>query len=266
MNYVIGRCFNDRNGKYLVIGYKKCYYTDNSSLKGIKLNQKELQDLISTLLEESYVQVGKMIFNQIKGIPMGSKSSAILCDLSLISVEHQYLLKPIYRPIQAVRYQDDILVFNYPEFIEIYDKIYPSELELEADNNETGCNVNYLDTKLTIENNRIIRALYDKRDSFNFEINSLFRNGSNIRNSLINNVCYAQTIRICKITNKYEGLLAALIRLRTQIIKNGFNEEVLYKSVRKLGNRRIELLHRFMNRCEDKKSFINKLKNHLRNI
>ncbi|MCA9386386.1 hypothetical protein KC717_07115, partial [Candidatus Dojkabacteria bacterium] len=175
MKYVITRCFNSRTGDFLVFGYKNCYYSSNNNIKSLKLRKEELLDLINTLLNESYVKVGNWIFRQTKGIPMGSKSSAILCDLSLISVEHQFLIKPIpdtiktiYTPLTAFRYQDDILVFNYPslDFMKIYRYIYPNELELEADPNETGKSVNYLDTRICLNDNKIVRSLYDKRDSF----------------------------------------------------------------------------------------------------
>jgi len=199
---------------------------------------------------------------------MGSKSSAILCDLSLISVEHQFLIKPIpdtiktiYTPLTAFRYQDDILVFNYPssDFMKIYRYIYPNELELEADPNETGKSVNYLDTRICLNDNKIVRSLYDKRDSFNFEINNLFHCSSNIRNNLSYNVTYAQIIRICKINNSYAGLVTGLDRLRLQLLKNGFRDKIFQDSLKKVCKNRFELIHKFMDKCDNNKVFLNKL-------
>lgn len=256
ITYVANRCFNSDNGKYLTVGFKKCYYSNSDRNGSVKFNKNEFLEFIDSLLKESYVKIGNMIFNQIKGIPMGSKSSAILCDLSLISMEHQYLLKQCYMPITAVRYQDDILVFDLPNFIEIYGDIYSSELELEEDSNEDGKNVHYLDTTITIDNGRIMRTLFDKRDSFNFKINNLFHSKSNVRRNLINNVAYAQTLRICKINNSYSGFIMGLRRLKTQLLTNGFNDKVLIDAIWKVSKNRIELIHKFMSNCQNTKAFI----------
>ena len=261
MRHVVDKCFNSKVGSEasLVIGYKKCYYSSNSNIKGLKLRKEEILDLIQTLLNESYIKVGNLIFNQIKGIPMGSKSSAILCDLSLISYEHMFLTKEGYKALKGVRYQDDILIFDRANFIDLYSQIYPRELELEQDANEDGSKVNYLDACIKIENGRIFRTLYDKRDSFNFDINNLFNAKSNVRDSLIRNVTYAQIIRIFKINNTVIGLLKGLNRLRMQLNKNNHSDRVFREALKKVGKNRIELLHKFLQHCEKSKTYINRL-------
>jgi hypothetical protein len=261
MIHVVNKCFNSKVGSdaFLVIGYKKCYYSSNSNVNGIKLKKEEILDLIQTLLNESYIKVGSLIFNQIKGIPMGSKSSAILCDLSLISFEDLFMSKEGYKALKGVRYQDDILIFDHANFINLYSKIYPRELELEQDNDEDGKKVNYLDTCIRIENGRIFRTLYDKRDSFNFDINSLFNAKSNVRDSLISNVAYAQIIRIYKINNTVIGLINGLNRLRMQLRQNSHCDRVFIEALQKVGKNRIELLHKFMLHCEKSKTYINRL-------
>lgn len=261
IGHILNKCFNDRVGKYLAIGYNKCFYTNNinSSSKNVYLNIHELKELLETVLKESYVKVGNHIFNQVKGIPMGSKSSALLCDLSLIGFEHIYMHKPDSDKFRAFRYQDDILTINYDTLLLKCSQIYPDELELEGDSTENGLQVTYLDTRLTADLRHINRGLYDKRDDFNFEINNLFHNGSNVRASLINNVTYAQLIRICKICNNPAEFNNALLRLKGQIIKNNYNSNIIIKGLKKLAHNRFELLHKFLDKCQNRSATINKL-------
>jgi hypothetical protein len=261
ITHIINKCFNRKAGTYLAIGYNKCFYTSNinSSSNNVYLNRHELLELLETVLEQSYIKVGNSIFNQVKGIPMGSKSSALLCDLSLIGFEHLYMHKKDSDNFIAFRYQDDILTVNYDTLLNMYTKIYPDELELEGDSAENGLQVAYLDTRLTVNLQHISRGLYDKRDDFNFKINSLFHNGSNVRASLINNVIYAQLIRICKICNNHCEFTNALLRLKGQVIKNNYDTSLITKGLKKLGHNRFELLHKFLDKCESRSTTINNI-------
>ena len=67
------------------------------------------------------------------------------------------------------RYIDDLFVGNFPDFKDHIYRIYPRALEikLESDNIHE---VAYLDLKLSTENTNLIVSLYDKRDSFSFDI------------------------------------------------------------------------------------------------
>ena len=65
-----------------------------------------------------------------------------------------------------IQYIDDLLTLNNRNFQGEIMNIYPSELKTT----ESSSNLSYLDISISICNNKYVTEVYDKRDSFNFEI------------------------------------------------------------------------------------------------
>lgn len=265
ITYISGKCFNRKTGTHLKIHKNKCKYNLGNQDNKLNFTKPEIIELLNTVLSNAYIKLGDFIFRQTKGIPMGSASSAILCDLSLIAFEHMYK-ESFPRPIvnndqyfEAIRYQDDILVFNFCDFLNISKVIYPDELELEADNTETGKSVNYLDTNLRLTAEGSTISLFDKRDQFNFRINNLFHSSSNVRLRLISNVVYSQLIRFTKICNKFDEFMIALLRIKKQLVNNGHNKEILTKAINRLLQDKFENIHNKFDTCCKRKEIKTKI-------
>ena len=69
----------------------------------------------------------------------------------------------------TMRYIDDLLILNNIQFNDTIQDIYPSELQLKKIT-ESPTTLSYLDILITVEHGKYSTALYDKRDSFHFDI------------------------------------------------------------------------------------------------
>ena len=75
----------------------------------------------------------------------------------------------------TMRYIDDLLVLNNTNFSDAIQDIYPSDLQLTKTTESTTA-LSYLDILITIEHGKYSTTLYDKRDSFQFEIPDMSSN------------------------------------------------------------------------------------------
>ena len=78
-----------------------------------------------------------------------------------------------------MRYIDDILALNNSLFDSRIEDIYPPELQLKK-TTECSTALSYLDILITIDNGRFSTTLFDKRDSFSFDIVNFSHLCSNI--------------------------------------------------------------------------------------
>jgi len=67
------------------------------------------------------------------------------------------------------RYIDDLLTLNNPRFEEEISNIYPPELTLKK-TTESETNLSYLDISISICGGKYVTEVFDKRDSFDFNI------------------------------------------------------------------------------------------------
>ena len=78
-----------------------------------------------------------------------------------------------------MRYIHDHPVLNDTNFSDAIQDIHPSELQLKK-TTESTTSLSYLDIFITIEHGKYCTTLYDKRDSFKFDIANFPDMGSNI--------------------------------------------------------------------------------------
>ena len=100
-------------------------------------------------------------------------------------------------------YIDDIICFQtVKNDCEIDFSNYPPNLVLIA-NLDTPSSANFLDVNINInESNGLIIDLYDKRNSFNFEINRIQHYSSVLHNSVFRNIIKNQVYRIKRLCTK----------------------------------------------------------------
>ena len=98
----------------------------------------------------------------------------------------------------TVRYIDDLLTFNNYKFETEITNIYPSELTLKR-TTESATLLSYLDMTVYINHDRFSTTLYDKRDSFSFDIVNFPHMSSNIPSKPAYGVYISQLIRIGRI-------------------------------------------------------------------
>ena len=120
-----------------------------------------------------------------------------------------------------MRYIDDLLTLNNSTFECAIDDIYPPELQLKK---TTECSIalSYLDIMIVIDNGKYSTTVYDKRDSFNFNIVCFPHLSSNIPSKPAYGVYISQLVRIGRICSSFVQFKERHYKLTYKLIHQGF--------------------------------------------
>ena len=125
------------------------------------------------------------------------------------------------------RYIDDITPLNDKgNFEKYFSQIYPSELELNRENIGFK-SATVLELDVNVVDNRFQVGVYDKRDSFNFEVFRYPSFESNIPNRIIYSVFLSQLVRYGRVCNFEEGFVTATKLLVERLVKKGAKVKIL---------------------------------------
>ncbi len=225
--FITDKMFENSGKLFIAVTFSKVFYT-NHYLDNVELclNVHEVKELISILLEENFIMLGKtVIMKQICGIPQGSAMSPMTADLVLLTLEYQYLSKRINftesnQLIRAFRYIDDVLVFsNTPVFETIACKIYPTSLSLTK-TNEYNNVCNYLDMRICL--NPFYITLFNKTDEFPFNVQRYTYADSNVHSSVGIRVYKTQILRIARICSRKEDFIVKIKDINKLFKIHGF--------------------------------------------
>ena len=118
------------------------------------------------------------------------------------------------------RFIDDLCSLNDSgEFGRSYCDIYPSELELKCEHQ--GTHATFLDLDITIDDGTFIYKLFDKRDSFPFDIVRMPHKDSNIPSSIFYSTILSEYLRIARSTLLFVDFLPRVISLAKRMINQG---------------------------------------------
>ena len=166
-------------------------------------------ELVEYLIDNVFVSVGNRVYKQCVGIPMGTDCAPLLANLFLFYYEYRYMKSLISSNISlakqythTMRYIDDLLALNNRGFAGRATDIYPSELVLKK-TTEGPTELSYLDLLITIDGGKYSTAIYDKRDSFNFNIVNFPHMSSNIPSKPAYGVYISQLVRIGRICSSF---------------------------------------------------------------
>ena len=131
-----------------------------------------MQEILEFILDNIYVKYGENVYKQVIGIPIGLDTGKDIANLFLYSYESDYMGEISKVDLLTARkfklngrYIGDLFVANFPTFRDHIYRIYPRDLEIELESNNTQV-VTYLDLKIESEN----FSVYDKHDDFSFDI------------------------------------------------------------------------------------------------
>ena len=163
------------------------------------------------LIDNIYVSIGNRIYRQCVGIPMGMDCAPLMANHFLFYYEYNYLMNMIKLMKKAktfsntMRYIDDSLTLNNASFQSAIGDIYPKELKLKK-TTESQTTLSYLDIQIKIIDGKFSTALYDKRDSYNFNIVILPYLSSNIPTKPAYGVYISQLVlHIGRTCTQYSG-------------------------------------------------------------
>ena len=197
---------------------------DSASFKGI----------IKLLVDNAYFCFGEFVLRQTIGIPMGLAPAPQMANGTLQKEEYsfqEHMTRTNYSVAKSLnhtfRYIDDITPLNDKgNFEKYFTQIYPPELELNREN--VGFkSATVLEMDVNVVDNKFLVGVYDKRDSFNFEVFRYPSFESNIPNRIVYNVFLGQLVRFSRVCNFEEGFVTATKLLVSRMVKKGAKEKIL---------------------------------------
>jgi hypothetical protein len=170
---------------------------------------------------------------------MGTDCAPLLANLYLHYYEYKYLSELIHEEEYVhddakkfnniYRYIDDLVVINNTEFSNEISNIYPDTLKLTQQGAEDNERASYLDLDINIVDNKFDIKVFDKRDNFNFIINSFPYVSSNVYEKNILNVYISQLVRYGRICTNREDFFIKHRYLTNKLLSNGFKLKDLIK-------------------------------------
>ena len=180
----------------------------SKSKTGRSYSLQEIKSCLEFLINNSFFQVGFKIFGQVIGFRLGSDPAPFFANLFLFFYESRWL-KSIKNSNYGVarkfgnifRFIDDLIAINDGnEFENHYNEIYSSELILEKENT-SHTETTFLDLHLCINEGQIQTSLFDKRNSYNFNVVRFAYKSSNIPSKMFFATISAEILRICQATS-----------------------------------------------------------------
>ena len=233
MSWLLNRLSKNCGNYFIRVGHEGAYWVKDSSKPGT-YNITEILEMIEFLISNSYIKALGKIFRQTKGIIMGGKSSGWLSDCSLMVDEFKYIdrkvkggeLELARKFIGLNRYRDDCSALNIDNFQEIAKDIYPASLELTQENDDLS-QATVLDMHVKISEGWFTTKVYNKTDSFPFEVISLPFLESNISDKICYKVFYSQVLRYQRLCSNLGDFVDRTKMLADVLLKRGYSVGIL---------------------------------------
>jgi hypothetical protein len=240
---------NDKYGSTFYSDNEKCYNNH------ISIRCVELLDLLEFVVKESYVKFADFIFHQLQGVPQGGNASSLIADLTLSMIEFRHLKDAtnIPRDSATFRYVDDLAIINF----DLQPGIYPPELNLTTEAQNSKGEINYLDLTITLPSGNI--KLYNKTDYFNFHVITSMHHDCAISKNTSTGILTSQMIRFARINSDCVDFFNSIKRLIDSYTNNGHLKPLLDQTIKSFCHKYIHTLYRY-DLFHNKKAYINIMK------
>ena len=231
---------NKRGKKYISIYSQSANWVSSYHEGTCAFDANNFKTLIKFLINNAYFVCGDKILRQKIGIPMGLDPAPQMANGHLHKYEfdfQQKMAKSNYAVAKSLnhtfRFIDDISPLNDKGNFDKYkSQIYPSDLELNKEN--TGFkSASVLEMKIDIIGEKFNVSVYDKRDSFGFEVFRYPSIHSNIPDKTLYNVFYSQLVHFSRVCNNMEGFISACRLLKGRVLSKGAKEIKLFTTFKK---------------------------------
>ena len=252
LNKIIDFAFKGGTRKKIAINRNgTAYWAGNSKSSSHCYTKESVINAVSFLIRNCYFKFGDKLFRQDIGIPMGSDPAPFFANLFLYHYESSWLKSVkktnniLARKFGKVfRYIDDLLALNDGQSFEsLHHEIYPEELQLNKEN-EDNLETNFLDLHIKIDNGVFTTQLYDKRDSFGFDIIRLPYRNSNIPCRMFYSSIAAECLRICRATSSETQAILSIKSLLFRMCNQGADNSKMKNFVTRAFNRH-QIGHKF---------------------
>ena len=121
--------------------------------------------------------------------------------------------------------------------------IYPRELDLKCEHQ--GTEATYLEMEIWIKDNQFLYKLFDKRDSFPFDIVRMPDLNANIPSHIFYGSFLAEVLRICRATLRYQDFLPRARDIYRRMVNQGGSTQQLDRQIRKLISRYPDTFYKY---------------------
>ena len=216
---------SEKKKRFLTITDYSCYWSNKKQRNSF--TKENIKELVSHLITKCFFQFGNLTFLQKIGIPMGIDPAPFWANLYLYYYEKRYVTEMINTDhIKAKKFRyasrfidDEGNLNDNGEFGRSYQAIYPKELVLKCEHH--GSHATFLDMDIHIEDGMFVYKLFDKRDSFPFEIVRMPNLKSNIPDHVFYGSFMAEVLRIGRATLRYEDFLPRARQIYTRMNNQG---------------------------------------------
>ena len=247
MTWLLDRLSKNSGCQYVRVTHERAYWSRDGNAEG-SFSITEILEMVSLLIGESYVKAFGKVFRQTKGIIMGGKSSGWLSDCSLMVDEFKYIDSivksgnlDLARQFSGLnRYRDDCTALNLDNFRDLARDIYPPSLELSQENDDLR-HATVLDMQVEVVDGRFRTKVYNKTDSFPFEVVSMPFIESNIDSKICYKVFYSQILRYQRLCTLLVDFTDRVRILGNILLKRNYSKVKLAREFRLvIGNYRAE--------------------------
>lgn len=255
LSSVIKLAFKHRKLNYISIYKLNGNFVNNVRNGGLYFDVDKLIEATNFLVDNSYFSFGKYTFRQKIGVPIGVDPGPFIANLTLWYFENKYLEK-LYRVDyysarmlnKTYRLIDDITSINSDGvFVNHYLNIYPESLQLNKENSGT-VSANVLDLDVLVVDEKFKINLYDKRESFPFDVVQFAPINSNVAGNVLYGVFGSQITRIFRICNDRDYFLNRIEKLINVFAGLGYS---------------LKRLKSIFAKCEERQKFSDKFGNEL---
>ena len=253
-------CFNGcANSKILINdSYARwCHNPEKSTNSKKRLWDKgTVNKSLAYLLDNCYFAVGKNVYKQVIGIPMGTDPAPFMANLFLYYYEDKFMKELKSKDKKSAskfghfwRYIDDLNAVNNDNIFESnIPNIYPSELELKKEN-DGYLNATFLDLDIKINDKKFSLKLYDKRDDFGFSIVRMPFASNNMPSSIFYSSFCSELLRIGRCTTGKDDFYSSSEQLLKRMYKqNEENENKMNRitnCLNKLYTKHLDIFNKF---------------------
>jgi len=254
---IIDFCFDGTDKKFINVTNWGASFVLKKVNKTCFTKQK-VKDAVKYLLSHCFFTVGKNVFQQIIGIPMGSDPAPFFANLFLYHYERKWLLELKKNDLVSARkfgntfrFIDDLNVINDGGyFSQHFHEIYPQEMELSKENHGE-VSASFLDLDIEIKENKFHFGLYDKRDAFPFAIVRMPFKSSNMPSFMFYSTASAEVLRIARASTDRFKFTAESCNFIDRMIKQGAYVERLQNTIAKVYRNHVEDFDHLVNSGKD---------------
>ena len=232
LKILVDMAFKGGTNQFIRVSKNSAHW--NSSVEYGVYSKERIHDLIDFVVDNSYFRIGKKVFRQKIGIPMGVDPAPQMANLYLHYYESAYmkeLSKTDFGKARKFnntsRFIDDLSTLNNDGILsDEKEQIYPAALVLNKENADDQKG-SFLDMAVNIVDKRFVTKIYDKRDDFDFEIVNYPDLSGNIPRRQAYGVYTSQILRYAKVCSEREDYEKSLRTLTGKLIRKGFRKNEL---------------------------------------